>query len=253
MIRKTIAAICLIIASTVQAQPITVFAAASLADALTEIAEQFEAESGEEVVFAFAGSSLLARQIEHGAPADVFVSANVDWMDHLQRKGLVRQSSRVNLTGNRLVVVATSSDAATLDLQRADELQHRLGDGYLAMALVEAVPAGIYGREALLSLGLWSSVRGRVAQADNVRAALALVASGEAPLGVVYRSDVSADGMATLRIVADIPTHAHQPIVYPAAVVTSSRHEKSQLLLDRLRSEAAQRVFAKHGFTVLGR
>ena len=187
---------------------VTVFAAASLMGALDEVAAGWEDRTGGEVRLSYAGSSALARQIEAGAPADVFVSANVDWMDELGERGLTEPGSRRDLLSNRLVLVGPAG-AAPLALEPGLDLAALLDGGRLAMALVDAVPAGLYGREALRSLGLWGAVEPRVAQAENVRAALALVARGEAPLGVVYASDARAE--PRVAVVATFPEGSHPP------------------------------------------
>ncbi|MFW2543233.1 molybdate ABC transporter substrate-binding protein [Primorskyibacter sp. 2E107] len=230
-------------AGVASAERITVFAAASLKTALDEIGPLFEADTGHDLVVSLAGSSALARQIEHGAPADVFISANVGWMDHIAALGLLEPGTRRDVLGNTLVLVG---QGAALD-DWAD-LPGRLGAGRLAMALVEAVPAGIYGKDALMSLGLWSDVETRVAQVDNVRAALALVALGEAPMGVVYATDAAAE--PAVAVLADFPAGSHQPILYPAARIAGSGAAADDFLT-YLQSAEARAVFEAQGFTVL--
>ncbi len=224
------------------ADRITVFAAASLKTAMDRLAALYEDATGGRVTVALAGSSALARQIQQGAPADVFVSANADWMDRLEADGLLVPGSRRDLLGNRLVLVAPDG-AAPLD---PADLPAALGEGRLAMALVEAVPAGIYGRAALESLGLWQALGPRVAQADNVRAALALVATGAAPYGVVYATDAAAE--PRVEVVATFPDDSHPPIVYPAALVGEGGAEAAAFL-DWLGEGEAGAVFADLGFT----
>ncbi len=231
-----------------KADDVLVFAAASLKNALDQVARDYEEQSGNKITVSFAASSVLARQIQLGAPADVFISANTDWMDELEAQELVDPSARVDLLGNTLVLIGTSEGTETAELGPDFNLKDRLGEGYLAMALVDAVPAGIYGRTALENLGLWNDVSDRVAQSDNVRAALALVATGAAPLGVVYASDAQADGR--VRVVGKFPADAHQPIVYPAAVVSDEAAAKG--FLNYLQGDAAQAVFAAQGFTLPG-
>lgn len=229
---------------------LTVFAAASLATALGALADRFSRATGHRVTVSPAGSSVLARQIQHGAPADLFISANADWMDLLEAEGLIRTDSRVDLLSNRLVLVASAMSARTVDLSDQWDVTDALGSGRLAMALVDAVPAGIYGAAALRNLGLWDTLAPRVAQSDNVRAALALVAAGAAPLGVVYYSDAHAE--PRVRIVAEIPTDSHPPIVYPAAVLTgSSAPAAATQFLDYLTSPPAQELFRDEGFAPL--
>lgn len=237
------------LATPAAAEPLLVFAAASLKTALESAAAAWEAETGGEASLAFAGSSALARQIEQGAPADVFLSANAAWMDALDDAGLIRRATRRDLLSNRLVLIAHRADAPAVTLDATLDLPALLGDGRLAMALVESVPAGVYGRQALESLGLWAAAAPRVAQADNVRAALALVARGEAPLGIVYATDATAE--PGVSVVATFPAETHDPIVYPGAVVAESAHPRAAAFLDFLASEAARPHFAAQGFTVL--
>ena len=231
--------------------PVVVFAAASLGGALDEIADAWEAETSRPVTLSYAGSSALARQIERGAPADLFVSANEAWMDALEARGLIRPGTRRDLLSNRLVLIAHGPDRPAVPAQIAPslDLAGMLGEGRLAMALVDSVPAGIYGREALASLGLWDEVAPRVAQADNARAALALVALGEAPLGVVYATDARAEPRVS--VVGAFPEASHAPIVYPAALTAGSQHPHARAFLDHLGSPEARAVFERHGFTVL--
>jgi molybdate transport system substrate-binding protein len=234
--------IALLAAWPVAAADLTVFAAASLRGALDEAVAIWSEASGRTAAISYAGSSALARQIEAGAPADVFVSANVDWMDALAVQGLILPATRTDLAGNDLVLVA-GADATPFPLE---ELPGRLGDGRLAMALHGAVPAGIYGRQALTSLGLWDALSDRVAQADNVRAALAYVAAGEAPYGIVYASDAAAEPRVT--VVATFPPESHDQIVYPAAVVAGGDRALAATLLDHLGAEASRAVFRRYGF-----
>ena len=203
----------LVAVSAAAAAGVTVFAAASLGEAMREVADRFEARAGIPVAVSAAASSALARQIEHGAPAGVFVSASADWMDHLEAEGLIAPGTRVDVASNALVLIGPAG-AAPVALT-AEALTARLGSGRLAMALVDAVPAGIYGRAALRALGAWDAVAPHVAQTDNVRAALALVALGEAPLGVVYATDAAAE--PRVAVLATFPEGSHPSIVYPAA------------------------------------
>lgn len=231
------------------AKDVVVFAAASLKNALDEAAAAWTQETGKKVVVSYAGSNALAKQIEAGAPADLFISADLDWMDVLASKGLIRPETRVDLLGNALVVVAPRGEAEPLDLGKAGDLPTRLGTGRLAMGHVEAVPAGKYGKAALEKLGLWSGVKDKIAQSENVRAALLLVARGEAPLGIVYRSDAASD--PNVVIVATFPKDGHPPIVYPAALTKESHHPDAAAFLTFLRSAKAAPFFIKQGLTVL--
>lgn len=232
-------------APSASAQEITVFAAASLKDAMEEIVSDFAQDSGSRVSLSLAGSSALARQIQQGAPADVFISANLAWMDTLDAEGLIDPESRFDLAANSLVLVAHDS-AAPVDLTADTDLAGLIGEGKLAMALVDAVPAGIYGKAALETLGLWDSVAPNVAQADNVRAALALVALGEAPYGIVYATDAVAEPGVT--VVGTFPADSHPPIIYPAAAVAGRDNPLAAKLLDFLRSAPAQDALARQGF-----
>lgn len=239
-----------LIAAPVRADEVLVFAAASLRTALDEIAPGFAEATGHRMVVSSAGSSQLARQIQLGAPADLFISANTAWMDTLDAEGRLVAGTRRDLLGNRLVLVAGGGQAAPLDLADPDTLADRLGSGHLAMALVDAVPAGIYAKAALDSLGLWAGVTSRVVQTDNVRAALALVATGAAPLGVVYASDAVAEPRVT--VVATFPETSHPKIVYPVAILAGHDGPGPRALLDHLSSPAARALFEAQGFTWAG-
>lgn len=229
---------------------ITVFAAASLKTALDEIVAGWEAATGERAIVSYAGSSALARQIEQGAPADLFISASRDWMDALEAGGHIRAETRQDLLGNALVLVA-HGQAAPVEIAPGFDLSGMLGEGRLAMALVDSVPAGVYGRAALSSLGVWEAVEPKVAQTDNVRAALALVSAGEAPMGIVYRTDANAEDNVT--VVGTFPPESHPPIVYPAAVTAESAEaETATAFLDYLSGEQARAAFEGQGFVVLG-
>ncbi|UWQ81426.1 molybdate ABC transporter substrate-binding protein (plasmid) [Leisingera sp. S132] len=228
---------------------ITVFAAASTKTALDEAAASYQAGTGRNVTLSYAGSPALARQIQLGAPADLFISANPGWMDVLQHEGLIDEASRRDLLANSLVLIAHGPKAPQLDLETAD-LAGLLGEGRLAMALVDAVPAGIYGKAALTALGLWPDLAPKVAQTANVRAALALVASGEAPIGVVYATDARAE--ARVSVIAVFPADSHPPILYPAAVVADGNMTEAKAFLDYLQSQPAREIFLQHGFGVPG-
>ena len=224
-----------------------VLAAASLQEALAEAADRWEQRGHAPPVLSFAASSALARQIERGAPADLFLSANQAWMDELDRQGLLRAGSHGPLLGNALVLVAPRRGGAqSVDLGDPAGFIAALGSGPLAMGDPDAVPAGSYGRAALQSLGLWRAVEARVARADNVRAALALVERGEAPLGVVYASDAQAS--PAVRVVASFPEASHPPIRYPLAVLAASTHADAGDFALYLASDEAAAIFARHGF-----
>jgi molybdate transport system substrate-binding protein len=247
----TAAALALSATLPVQAAEVTVFAAASLKTALDEVAARFHDSGGDTVQISYAGSSALARQIQQGAPAQLFISASTDWMDVLAGDGLLAAGTRTDLLTNRLVLIAGSDTDTTLDLAPGADLAGALGaDGRLAMALVDAVPAGIYGKAALQSLGLWDSVAGHVAQADNVRAALRLVAVGEAPLGIVYATDANAEPQ--VRMVGVFPEDSHPPIVYPAAILAEGDTPQARAFFAFLTGARAGAVFTRHGFGLDG-
>lgn len=240
----------LFLAAPARADEVTVFAAASLKTALDEIAKAFTETTGHQVSVSYAGSSQLARQILLGAPADVFLSANVAWMDELDSEGRLAPGSRTDLLGNRLVLIAHDPEAKAVDLADPSALPDRLGARHLAMALVDSVPAGIYGRAALEALGVWDAVKPQVAQSDNVRAALALVATGAAPYGVVYATDAVAE--PRVHVVATFPDDSHPPIVYPVAALAERDGIGTQALLEYLRTAEARAVFEAQGFSWLG-
>jgi len=229
------------------AEQITVFAAASLKDVLEEAATLWHTETGHDAVFSFAGSSLLARQIELGAPADIYISAHHVWMEHLETNEITLSGKTRTIAGNDLVLVAHDPAVEPLDLTNAPDLGALLGDGQLAMALVTAVPAGIYGKQALEHYGLWDSVAPRIAQTDNVRAALALVSLGEAPLGITYASDAESD--ANVHVIARFAAESHDPITYPAAVIANSENiDIAAEFLEFLSTPAVHQIFRQKGF-----
>ena len=186
--------------------------------------------------------------MESGAPADIFISADLKWMDHLDKAGLIKTDSRVNLLGNRLVLVG-GEGAKAIDIKPGMDLAGLLGQGRLAVALTASVPAGIYARQALETLKLWDGVKGKLAESENVRAALTLVSRGEAPLGIVYETDAKAD--KSVKQIGIFPEDSHDPIVYPAAVTTKAEGSDAAAFLAYLQSAAAAKVFEKAGFTVL--
>jgi molybdate transport system substrate-binding protein len=226
-------------------RPVTVFAAASLQDVLTEAGKSWTARTGREVRFSFAASSAIARQIEQGAPADISISADVDWMDYLAKKNLIAPATRSNLLTNRLALIAPAASRARLTIARGFPLARALGDGRLAMAAPE-VPAGKYGEAALASLGVWNAVRDKTARGENVRAALQFVARGEAPFGVVYDTDARVE--PKVRIVGLFPPGSHPPILYPAALVVGGQADAAGFLT-WLRGAEAGGIFARYGFT----
>ena len=249
VVTSLVVALSIAVASSLAAAAhVTVFGAASLKGALDEQAKQFEAGTGDKVVVSYGASNALARQIEAAAPADVFISADLDWMDYVGQRNLLAPDTRFNLLRNTLVLIAPASSKATLRIGPSFALAAALGTDKLAMANPDSVPAGRYGRSALEKLGVWASVERQVARAENVRAALALVSRGEAPFGIVYSTDALSD--KGVRIVDTFPPDSYPPIVYPAAVLASSRSVAARPLLDYLRSAPARPVWEKYGFTV---
>jgi molybdate transport system substrate-binding protein len=232
-----------------QEKDLVVFAAASLRTALDNLNAQYQREKGQKVVTSYAASSALAKQVENAAPADLFISADLDWMDYLGQRNLIKPETRSNLLGNRLVLVAPVDSKMALTIGPNFPLLQALGDGRLAMADPASVPAGKYGKAALETLGVWASVANKVAPAQDVRATLVFVSRGEAPLGIVYRTDAAAD--KTVKIVGIFPENTHPPIIYPVAIVANSQSSKAADYLAYLKSPAARPAFEKEGFTVL--
>jgi len=249
---RALVATCLLLLAPLPAfaADVTVFGAASLADALKEIAANYEKQSGKQVAVSLAASSALARQIEASGGADVFISADLDWMDYLDNKGLIQHDTRADLLGNKLVLVAGKDVSTNINIAPHFDLLGALKGGRLAIADPDSVPAGKYGRTALTSLGVWNSVVNRLVNAENVRVALAYVARGEAPLGIVYETDAKAD--KNVRIVGVFPENTHQPILYPAALVKDAKPD-ARAFLTYLSSPAARAVFEKNGFTFLAK
>jgi molybdate transport system substrate-binding protein len=232
-----------------QGGDVVVFAAASLKTALDAVNAQWLKETGKKTTISYAASSALAKQIEQGAPAQVFISADLDWMNYLAGKTLIKADTRTNLLGNRIVLVAPKDKAQPIEIKAGLDLAKVLGDGRLAMANVDAVPAGKYGKAALEELGAWASVANRIAQAENVRAALVLVSRGEAPAGIVYQTDAAAD--PSVAIISTFPENSHPPIVYPIALTANATHPDAASFLAYIRSAKAKPVFEAQGFTVL--
>ena len=224
----------------------TVFAAASLKTALDRVAADWQEETGRKPVIAYAATPALAKHITQGAEAEIFISADEGWMDYLAERGLIVHGSRFNLLGNRLALVAPKDSPIDLPAEPGMPLDNALGEGRLAVAGTQAVPAGKYAKAALQSLGVWEAVKGKLAQAENVRAALRLVARGETPLGIVYASDAAAD--PAVRIVSLFPETSHPPIVYPAARLKGAKSEDSEQFLAHLKSPGAAARFEALGF-----
>lgn len=243
-----------LIAGTAQAQDkeLVIFAAASMKNALDEAAVGFARQTGKPAPkISYAASNTLAKQIEAGASADIFVSADLDWMDYLAQRNLIKPQTRVNLLGNKIVLVAPKDAAKPIAIGPGLNLATALSGGMLAMGNVDAVPAGKYGKAALEKLGAWDGVKGQIAQAESVRAALLLVSRAESPLGIVYQTDAAADpGVA---IVGTFPDDSHPPIIYPVAVTKDSTNPDAATFVAYLRSPEVKPVFEKQGFTVLNK
>ena len=231
-----------------RAQAITVYAAASLTEALQELGDRFSKATGIPVKFSFAASSTLARQIEAGSAADVFLSADQEWMDYLDRRAILQHASRRNVLGNRLVLVAPADSKIELKIGPNFPLRQALGQGRLATGDPDMVPVGRYARSALLSLGVWNDVVDRLVRAESVRSALIYVARGEVPLGIVYATDARID--PKVRIVDFFPPMSHPPIVYPVALTRVASTEAARFV-EYLRGPDGVDVFEKFGFVVL--
>jgi molybdate transport system substrate-binding protein len=227
---------------------LTLFAAASMTDAMTEVAKAFTAAGGSEVKLVFGSSSNLAKQIENGGPADIFISADQKWMDYLDDRDYVVDNSRSNLAGNALVLIAPKGSTLKIDLAQGAALAGALGEGKLAMGDPEHVPAGRYGKDALTHLGIWDAVQPHTVYTADVREALNFVARGEAAAGIVYATDAAIS--QDVRTVATFPADSHDPIVYPVALIQDHDEGMPQAFLDFLDSDAGTAILKKHGFVV---
>ncbi|MDZ4792116.1 MAG: molybdate ABC transporter substrate-binding protein [Hyphomicrobiales bacterium] len=227
---------------------VLVFAAASLKNALDPVIAEWIFVGGKQATVSYAASSALAKQIESGAPTDVFISADLDWMKYLSDKNLIKTATEVKLLGNRIVLIAPRESVTTTEIAKGFPLAELVGDGKLAMADVKAVPAGKYGKASLEALGVWASVEGKVAQAENVRAALKLVSTGEAKLGIVYQTDAAAE--PGVKIIGIFPESTHPPIIYPAAVISTSTKPDAEAFVKYLQSTNSRRLFEMQGFIV---
>lgn len=235
--------------ATAQDKPVLVFAAASLKNALDDISAQYQHDTGKSASISYAASSALAKQIEAGAPADIFISADLDWMDYLAGKNLIQANSRKTLLGNKLVLIAPVKSAHPVKIKPGFPIAKLLKGGRLALADPDSVPAGKYAKAALQNLGVWDSVANSLAPGENVRATLALVARGEAPLGIVYKTDAAAE--PAVKIVGTFPENSHPPVVYPIALTASSANPDAAAFLAYTESAKAKPPFRKQGFTVL--
>jgi molybdate transport system substrate-binding protein len=236
--------------SAIASETLTVFAAASLRNALDDANAAFTNITGVKVTVSFAASSALARQIEQGAPADVFISADLKWMDYLAERKLIKPDTRVNLLGNRLVLIAPKdSRLAHVDIGDGFDIARLAGDGRIAVADVKAVPAGLYAKAALEKLRAWKAAEPKLAMAENVRATLAFVARGETPLGIVYETDAKIE--PKVKIVGVFPADSYPAVTYPVAATVDTKKADVARYLAFLRSKQAKAIFEKYGFSVL--
>jgi len=231
-------------------ETLSVFAAASLRNALDDANRAFRKISGVKIIASYAASSALAKQIEQGAPTDVYLSANTKWMDYLSEKGLVAGPTRVNLLGNALVLIAPSgSKVDHIAIGKGFDIARLAGDGRIAVANITAVPAGLYAKAALDNLGAWKAAEPKLAQAENVRATLAYVARSETPLGIVYATDAKVE--PKVKTIGIFPEDSHPPVIYPVAATADSKNPYLKRYLTFLRSSAAKAIFEKYGFSFL--
>ena len=233
------------------ASPPVVFAAASMKTALDAAAAAWKADTGKTVSIAYASSATLAKQIEQGAPADIFISADLNWMDYLEKAKLIRAETRQNLLGNKLVLIEPGDADVKLEIAKGFNLAGAAGDGKIAVCAIDSCPGGIYAKEALESLGVLAGVEQKLAQADNVRNALTLVARGEAKFGIVYATDAKAD--PKVKVVGTFPASSHSPIVYPVALIAASTNPDAAFFLAYLTSQAPTKIFLEQGFEVLSK
>jgi molybdate transport system substrate-binding protein len=244
------ASLAVVVAPLAHAADVTVFAAASLTDALNRIGNAWQRKTGHTAAISFAASSVLARQIENSQGADIFISADTEWMDYLDKRGLIARDTRRNLLGGHLVLIAPAESKGSVTIAPHFKLAEALHGGRLAVADPESVPAGKYAKTALTTLGVWSGVADHLAPAENVRAALGYVARGEAPLGIVYSTDAVAE--PRVRVIGRFPDSTHPRIVYPVAL-TKEAKPLADDFLGYLEGPDARAVFEKAGFIVLGK
>lgn len=256
MFTRLIAAFCLLFTLAAAPQPaaaqdkLTVFAAASMRNALDDVNKAFTKATGVHVTASYAASSALAKQIAQGAPAQVYVSANVKWMDYLQKQKLIRDTTRVNLLGNALVLIAPkASKLDHVQIAKGFDIAKLAGSGRIAVADTKAVPAGLYAKAALTSLGAWKAAEPKLAQAENVRATLAYVARGETPLGIVYSTDAQVE--PKVKVVGVFPEGSHPPIKYPVAALKGADSKAVTQYLQFLRTPEAKTIFEQYGFSFL--
>lgn len=228
-----------------------IFAAASMKTALDAVAEAWKAETGKSTSLAYGSSGNLAKQIDYGAPADIFISADLAWMDYLEKQKLIRPDTRRNLLGNQLVLIEPADVRTDLKISPGFDLAGATGDSKVAVCTIASCPGGIYAKQALESLGIFSSVEPKLAQGDNIRTALTLVSRGEAKFGIVYATDANAD--PKVRVVGTFPEATHSPIVYPVALVAGSKNPDAASFLAFLSSPTAAKIFSAQGFRILSK
>jgi len=261
MLARLIAAFCLLIPLAAAPQPaaaqstgeqatLTVFAAASMRNALDDVNKAFTKTSGVRVTASYAASSALAKQIAQGAPTDIYVSANIKWMDFLAKQKLVKPGTRIDLLGNRLVLIAPKdSKLDHVTIKKGFNIAKLAGSGRIAVADTKAVPAGLYAKAALISLGAWKAAQPKLAQAENVRATLAYVARGETPFGIVYATDAKIE--PKVKIVGTFPAGSHPPITYPVGRIAASKNAHDVAYLRFLQTPTAKTIFERYGFSFL--
>jgi len=228
-----------------------VFAAASMKTALDAVAAAWKAQTGKDVPISYASSGVLAKQIEQGAPADIFMSADLVWMDYLDKAKLLKPGTRSNLLGNTLVLIEPADGTSKIKIAPNFDLAGAVGDGKIAVCTIASCPGGIYAKAAFEKLGVWTAIEPKLAQADNIRNALNLVARGEAKFGVVYGTDAKAE--PKVKVVDVFPETSHGPIVYPVALVATSTNPDAAAFLAYTRSQAATKIFLDQGFTILNK
>jgi molybdate transport system substrate-binding protein len=247
MKRLAAAAVLALLTHTAVAADFTVAAAASLSDAMSEAGKVYQAETGDTVHFSFAASSALAKQIESGAPVALFISADEDWMNYVDSRGLLAPGTRKDLLGNRLVLIEPATSATQVEISPGFPLATLLGSGRLAMGEPGSVPAGKYGKDALTNLGVWDAVAPKVVSADSVRSALAFVQSGETPFGIVYATDAAVTKQ--VRIAGVFPLSSHKPITYPVAIVKGGDAPAVRAFLAFVEGPKCAEIFARYGFS----
>ncbi|ACK49041.1 molybdenum ABC transporter, periplasmic molybdate-binding protein [Methylocella silvestris BL2] len=260
--RRTLNALALVLTLAVGLAPLTVaaqtpaagptvFAAASMKTALDAIAASWTAQNGKAPVLVYGSSAVLAKQIEQGAPADIFISADLNWMDYLDKAKLLRAGTRRAFLGNELVLVEPADQKTTLKIESGFDLAGLTGAGKIAVCTITSCPGGVYGKESLVALGVWDKVEPKLAQSDNIRAALNLVARGEARFGIVYATDAKAE--PKVRIVGVFPASSHSPIVYPVAILEESKNPEAANFVAYLSSQASVKILLEQGFSILSK